>query len=124
MPYRAILIPADSSPVWIDLADDGDALCAAVGGWCDFSVIARSGDRDGPGVNLAVYEYSLLDDSPHNTIASDIVAAVGRTFHVHGTAVLLGLDGPATVDLTEQQWADLTRHLVTDVVTRPAASAT
>jgi hypothetical protein len=107
MSYRAILIPADGDPEWIDLANDGLALRSVVGGWCDFSVIHRDTDRDGPGVNLAVYEYSLLNDSPHNTVASNIVAALGHAYHVHGPAVLLGLSGPATVDLTDRQWNEL-----------------
>jgi hypothetical protein len=105
MSYRAILIPADGDPEWIDLADDGPALRSAVGGWCDFSVLTRV--EGGAGVNLAVHEYSLLNDMPHNTVASAIVAALGRDYHVHGPAVLLGLSGPSTVDLTVQQWDDL-----------------
>jgi hypothetical protein len=103
--YRAILIPTDRNPEWINLADDGPALRAVIGGFCDFSVLTRV--EGGAGINLAVYEYSLLGDMPHNTVASNIVAALGRGYHVHGPAVLLGLSGPATVDLTVQQWDDL-----------------
>lgn len=105
MAYRAILIPADSAPEWIDLADHGPAVCAAIGGDLDFATLIRP--DGGRGVQLAVHEYSLLNDMPHNAVASDIVAALGRTWHVHGPAVLLGLSGPATADLTVEQWDGL-----------------
>lgn len=108
MIYRAILIVPDAEPAWIGL-DGGDVnadLRSLVGGGCDFSTLAR--DPDGRGVQIAVGEWSLSDGSPHNTLASEIVHGLGRDWCVHGTAVLLGLRGPATVDLTDDQWTIVT----------------
>lgn len=102
---RAIIIPADAEPEWItfDGSDIVGDLRNRLNGWCDFAILARDADRRG--IHLAVNENSLLDDTfPHNTLASEIVYGLGGDYHVHGAAVLMGLDGPDTVDLTEAQW--------------------
>jgi hypothetical protein len=106
---RAILIPADADPEWITLdgADIVSDLRKHLHGWCDFAILARDADRRG--IHLAVNERSLLDDTfPHNTLASEIVYGLGGDYHVHGPAILMGLNGPDTVDLTEAQWEFLT----------------
>jgi hypothetical protein len=106
---RAILIPADTEPEWItlDSADIVGDLRKYLHGWCDFAILARDADRRG--IHLAVNERSLLDDTfGHNALASEIVYGLGGDYHVHGPAILMGLNGPDTVDLTEAQWEFLT----------------
>lgn len=106
---RAILIPAGAEPEWIvlDGSDIVGDLRNRLNGWCDFAILARDANRRG--VHLAVNENSLLDDGfPYNMLASEIVYGLGGEYHVHGTAVLMGLDGPDTVDLSEAQWEFLT----------------
>jgi hypothetical protein len=106
---RAILIPADAEPKWITLdgADIVGDLRKHLHGWCDFAILVRDADRRG--IHLAVNERSLLDDAfPHNVLASEIVYGLGGDYHVHGPAILMGLSGPDTVDLTEAQWEFLT----------------
>lgn len=102
---RAILIPTDAEPEWITLdgSDMTGDLRNRLNGWYDLAIIARDANRRG--VHLAVNENSLLDDTfPHNKLASEIVHGLGGDYHVHGAAVLMGLDGPDTVDLTEGRW--------------------
>ena len=120
---RAILILADDEPEWINLdgSDIVGDLRNRLNGWCDFAILARDANRRG--IHLAVNERSLLDDAfPHNTLASEIVYGLGGDYHVHGPAVLMGLDGPNTVDLTEAQWEFLT-GIGRNVATADAQSA-
>lgn len=107
---RAMMIDPGTEPTWIDLdpANINGQLRQLLGGNLDFDVIHRDHGPMGPGVQLAVYEWSLKNGSPHNSFASVLLAGLGRSYHVHGRCVLMGLNGPTTVDLTVGQWEFLT----------------
>ncbi len=119
---RAIMInPGGTAGTWIDLGGpDINAALENLLGPVDLAVIHRDHGANSRGVHLAVYEYSLTNGEPHNDLGSRIVAALGHPWHVHGSCVLFGLNGPATVDLTDAQWRYL-MAIAAKYVTIPAA---
>jgi hypothetical protein len=103
---RAILIDPGAEPTWVDLSHASNVNTAVneLIGPPDYNVIYRNPDRSGLGLHIAVGEWSAHDGSPHNDLASRLVEAFGREWHVYGRCVLMGLNGPNTVDLLDEQW--------------------
>jgi len=109
---RALILDPDAEPAWTDLNHPNGVNAAVnkiIDGGVDYAVIYRDRDRHGPGIHLAVGEWSLTNGEPRNDLASRIVRGLGWNYAVHGRCLLMGLNGPYTVDLTEPQWEFLTR---------------